>query len=510
MKRKRKYGLGSTIATAGSLIPMDPASKAAVTAAGSILTLMEDNSGLPEVNQNFMTKRGGQIIMDLGGEVLAYVEKDEVVRTKNEGFRVGGGTHEDGNDTLLLADPGTEVYSNQISVKGKTMADMEEERMQNSMSRARRMKKIMKKLEKDPENFMVKAGAHREIERIKMQEKKDMEERLRHMEVQEILGEGEQEEMASGGRLRLGCGGRIKKMALGGDIDPAKARVLKRVNEMKIYDEAGAKDLADMYGFYDDGTGNYIMDQPGQTSVASQASNHTVAGTNVPTFDDAVGDAGGEAGGSGEGTGGKNQYDPYVAAARTQGYSNAAATVMSLLNYKPIPDFSAGYGQRGLAENSKAMSTAGIERDMRESDLASSRAGGLSTIRNVSRGANEYMAKALGLETTVQDQAAEVSNQYVKNINDTIGRRGQLFDAQDQFMSRGRQTQFDEQEKADDNLIENFATSAQDIGLTEQNVALYKTLQDTRKNPESFKRALEILMFGKNGASSKTSSTQKR
>lgn len=501
MKRIKKYGMGSTISSVGSLLP-GPYGMVA-SGVGSVLSLLENNTGLPAVNENFMAQKGKQIVMDLGGEVPTLVEKDEVVRTPSKAaFKVEGGTHDSGNDTLIMAEPGTEVYSSQITVKGKTMADLEEERMERSAGRLRRMKKIMKKLEEQPDNFMIKAGASRESKRIEGEEMKDRDERLAHMEVQEILGSLEDQDMGKGGRVRMGCGGRVKKAAMGdtvGGIDPGKAAKLKRINDLKMINPQEAEIMAAYEGFSVGNDGEYFIGDRVGTDMATGPSEFK----DKQVFDDASFE-GEDPAASGKSDG---SSDPYKNAARVQGYSNAAAMVLGALNYKPIPDFSTGYGQRGLAENAKTMSTAAIERDMRESDLSSSRASGLNTIRNSSRGANEYLAKALGLESTVQDKLGDSSNAYVKQINESLGQRGRLFDAQDTVTMKGRETQFTEQEKLDDNMIENFATATKDIGLTEQQTALYDVIKSGGMDPESLRAAI-MGMLGQRTGTSRSSRTR--
>jgi len=492
-------GMGSSISGIGASLPVDPATKAAIMGAGALFDLIDNNNDLPEVNQNYMTKPGRRLIMEMGGEIPAYVEKDEVVRSPNGKIqRVGGGTHDSGNDTLLIADENTDVYSNQISIKGKTMADHEEERHERSEERKKRILKLTQKLSKQPDNLFVKNGAVREIKRLTAEELEDRMERETHMAVQELLNDSEAaKEMAMGGttrRRRLGCGGRIKKMAMGG----VPKSVIDRINQMVDLDPEGSRLMAEQYGLSQLEDGTYGYNPPGMTSYKNAVEIPTqqyrkIEQPEVPaplTTDDQLST------GTPPGTGGGGgKTDMYKTGVNIQGYTNAAALIGNMLERKPIRDYSVGYGDRGLDTNTKTLGVAAVNRDASEADIVRGGASALNTVRNQARGASQFLANALAVESSMQDKMSQVGSNYVTQEAGILDKRAGLYDKQDQVKMQGQKTQFDEEEQATDNFWTQAAIAGKDIGLTEQQKAMYDKIKTTN-DPETFRTLLNNLLLG--------------
>ena len=110
---------------------------------------------------------------DMSQNIYAYggksieIEGDEVVHEPGKNpVKVKGPKHEQGGIDVNVK-PGTRIYSNRLSIDGKTM-------QVRKIGRENRLKKINKLLEKYPNNMLTKNTVTRSLEHVDAEEEKDM------------------------------------------------------------------------------------------------------------------------------------------------------------------------------------------------------------------------------------------------------------------------------------------------------------------------------------------------
>ena len=135
----------------------------ASTTAGKGLTRItpEDSYRPTSLNSNQIMAAGG-----VAQQVPVNLEHGEVYDTGDSIKRVQGKTHEDGGENRAVPE-GTKVFSERISIDGKTMA-------QRKVDRERNLKRIAKVFDKNPGDFVNQNTLKRTLAKTKMQEAADL------------------------------------------------------------------------------------------------------------------------------------------------------------------------------------------------------------------------------------------------------------------------------------------------------------------------------------------------
>ena len=153
-----------------------------------------------------------------GGRVPVEVEGGEVAETpQGELLDFDGPGHENGGIDADL-EPGTEIFSDRIKIKGKSMADRKVKRERKEMT-------LEKLLSKNPTDALTKNAQKRTKETHAIQENFDK-------SVQEIVSSIEQLQQ------QFAYGGEVENYANGGTVDPdpptKRAKLLARLQSLNI------------------------------------------------------------------------------------------------------------------------------------------------------------------------------------------------------------------------------------------------------------------------------------
>lgn len=556
----------------------------------TILSLAQTGMGLlkglepddVKLNENYSAKPGNSMLLGNGRRITrrigARVEKGEVVKTPDgAAYSVGGGTHESGNDTPIMAEPGTEVYSADVKIGDKSMADMEKDRMYREAKRLKSLKKITALVK---ENDVMKQNTGKRMLMDLVEEALgDHQERQDHLDIQDALTDS-QEKMETGGRMKgcrmRGCGGRIKEMGSGGRLDPIK---IKPENEGKFTDYAKSKgmsvqeaahwvkahsdnpDLIKEATFainakkwnrrgmggrmqkYELGTGEDgigyddlmkslftkfnssnlddrnsfltdLRDQMGEDSynkLVEPSGGSAVEFKNDPIFGWApyVGDtpliqrrnysvvsplptlggpgkpkvdlptiAAGVKGSPVSSSGDGSESDMYKTGVAVQSYAGIPIALADILGTKSVPNFNIGYGDRGLAENTRSMGAAAVNKAEGLGDVESGLNRSLGTVRNTSRGIGEFTANSQAVASAAQGQRAKVQNAFMDTVDKILANRTNLLNAQDEKVQEGAKYAFDANEQQRDNAFTQLSTVAQNAGLGMQKMSEHDKGED--------------------------------
>ena len=135
---------------------------ASTTAGKGLARITPEDSYRPtSLNSNQIMATGG-----VAQQVPVNLEHGEVYDTGDSIKRVQGKTHENGGENRAVPE-GTKVFSERISIDGKTMA-------QRKVDRERNLKRIAKVFDKNPGDFINQNTLKRTLAKTKMQEAADL------------------------------------------------------------------------------------------------------------------------------------------------------------------------------------------------------------------------------------------------------------------------------------------------------------------------------------------------
>jgi len=128
---------------------------------GAGMTRIVPDSRPTSLNSNRVMAGGGQV-----GAVPVNVEHGEVLDTRTAVTKVQGKTHEKGGENRSVPE-GTTVFSERISIDGKTMA-------QRKVDREKAVKRIAKVFEKNPGDYINQSTLKRTMQVADIQEQQDL------------------------------------------------------------------------------------------------------------------------------------------------------------------------------------------------------------------------------------------------------------------------------------------------------------------------------------------------
>lgn len=452
-RMKKKYGFGSVISSVGAVVP-DPVTKAILIASGIGINFAEDAMKKQKLNASYRIQDGVASQMETGGEVDALVERGEVVKPSDgsKPYLVKGGSHESGNDTKISEPPGTEVYSNDVSIKGKSMAEYESSRMRKEKKMIKRLEKLSEMKGEATMSAPVANMIQWETKNI-MEELSDIsEERNAHMAVQQILFNASQHKDTP----EMGKGGKMRKYEVGSNITPSSIQeMLAMLNADKRYsvlDDQAREQLAAQIGAsVDPNTGKYFMN-------STDSSGYRYDDATLPVKSEVASDKNTNLPGN-SGSGSVTAKDIY-------GYADLGALAINLLNYKNEPNYYEGYGDRGLATNSLTMDVIGANRD---SQLRRSRLGRNTSayaIRNASGSTNQYLANMAANDAVYNENEQAISQNYDNQIAQALSNRTNLLNNQDSVLANSRTRLYDSKERRWDNVTSQFAKAVKNAALS--------------------------------------------
>jgi len=131
------------------------------SSAGAGMTRIVPDSRPTSLNSNRVMAGGGQV-----GAVPVNVEHGEILDTGTAVTKVQGKTHEKGGENRSVPE-GTTVFSERISIDGKTMA-------QRKVDREKAVKRIAKVFEKNPGDYINQSTLKRTMQVADIQEQQDL------------------------------------------------------------------------------------------------------------------------------------------------------------------------------------------------------------------------------------------------------------------------------------------------------------------------------------------------
>lgn len=400
-------------------------------------------------------------LMAMGGEMTsAKVEKDEVVETpQGQVKEIGGGTHESGNDTTLIAPSGTVVFSDRIDIDGKSLADRKKSRERKVKKLKGKMDKLAGSLEARGVDAIGKGGDERKLEKVLAELIEQSFEEQRDLAIQEAASAGEQ-------GPEMGKGGKMQKYPYGTGGDG----IFDYLN-----DAQQAVGLAQMYGNVGQGSEATPPNLYGGATLNPISSS---AGAPEPPTD--MGDAETFPGDGAAGGSGINPW--YNTGSMARIFGPTAVTLMNYAGSEANPNYFQGFGREALETQGRALSTAGQSRDREVGAInraaAAQRARGRASARGVG------VSRAMDMATTGRQMAArgDAEARHSDRVSQLLGQRAQLQMQRDQVQMAGaREADIaDRQDRSafHTNLAKNLVTggaAAQHYGNTQN---LVKSLVD--------------------------------
>lgn len=373
----------------------------------------------------------------LGGQVPIEVEGEEVMETPNGNLKkVVGPKHEQGGvDTSVPK--GTNIYSDRLSVDGKTMA----ERKVNREKNLAKLEKLGETSSSTPTRNTIK----RTSQTIEMEEQKDM-------ALQQIANKLYGEE----GEAKYGS-----------DTDPLYDRWDQYLPETPYYPDmpiqqlgviktSGAKTIPNIT----------IPDSLGKLPPTTITPNNT---NNVNTDENngnplSAGDYLGMAG---------NLFNAIAPIVNTR---NAAK------NSKPNINRYRGFGREALETNKAAQDYANTMRSNAKVNLASSNNSAFARNRGGARSVNTMRALDIATNVGANKATNDIDNAFSQQMIGLLGQEGQLENMQDQMEMRG-QTDVDIRDQQDlDNYYSNMAQNLTNAGTNIQ--GLGRSLNQSKGNQD--------------------------
>ena len=374
-------------------------------------------------------------IMAMGGRMgAAKVEKGEVVDPPNgKAVEIGGGTHESGNDTTIVAPEGTDVYSDRIEIDGKSLAERKKARDRRLKKIQGKMGGIAEKMEGRGVDAIGKKSDEREFEILLADMIKEMFEEQQDQQLQAVASqenEGAVEGVTEGAMPEMAYGGKVKKYPYGTGplgLDPS---VLAQLMGQGVQDANMAVGIAGQHG------------NVGQGNVPAPANLHRGSGgvaaaptaqAGVPwqprrdsaSLDGQAFDFSG--GGAGGGSEDPSLLNPWSKAGNMANiFGPTALTLTHMLGSSKNPNYMAGFGADALRTQGRQFGSAAATRDAQLRDIGRSEAGQRARNQANTRGISQ--ARAMDMATTGQAQAARQGARanYGDRISQLFGQRAQM------------------------------------------------------------------------------------
>ena len=344
-------------------------------------------------------------VMAMGGEVMgkAKVEKGEIVDPPNgEAVEIGGGTHESGNDTTIVAPEGTDVFSDRIQIDGKSLAERKKTRDRRVKKLQNKMGKLSEKMDEEALDALKRGVNERNFEAVLADMLQELFEEESDKEVQEAVNQGQQvPEMAYGGT--------IKKYPYGTGTNG--------LFDLSFIPGVATPDPNAMGHRYTAGMGM------GPTATQPAA---------APVFDSLPPPDGAA------GAGGDRLLNIWgEAGSLTNIFSPTAMTLLHRAGATSNPNYMQGFGAEGLRTQGKQFGTLAGSRDSRLRDIDRGVAGQRARNQSGSRSINT--ARALDMATTGQAQSmrGRVHADYGQQISQLFGQRAGMQNQVDSVRRQG-------------------------------------------------------------------------
>lgn len=417
----------ATGGVAGSLLQQVPA------IADSVIGLLENNPNAYSTQPTFSASTMRTMVSPYnnfatGGMVPIEVEGDEAIQTPDgQVMEVNGPSHEQGGVDVAVP-AGSKIYSDRVTIDGKTMQE-------RKLARERRIKKLVGKFEKNPQDKILKNTLEKTAMNISFEEEKDM-------AVQEAIRASEQ------------------RFATGGIVDPDPVRrkmvsimnsdpnaILMGSNEIFGTTTPGLEDLTGVPN-----TSNIPLGSAGNRNInvpASPAADSEVQGLGELGVGDIVGMAG----------------TAFNAIAPLINSANAAK------NSRPNVNRFQGFGQDALDANQQAQGYVDQSRTNQMTNLRTSTNAQLARNRNSANSVNTLRALDIASGMAANQAVGGIENSYNAQMMQLLGQQAGLENEQDRVVMSGEQ-QRDLEDKMDlDNYysnkganLVNFGTNVQGIG----------------------------------------------
>lgn len=455
--------VGGVLTTAGSFVP-DPLTKAILMGSGVAVSGVTKMYNDQQLNDNYFPRSGRRMYMQNGG-VVPVVERGEVVKRPNgEAYKVGGGSHESGNDTEINEPEGTLVFSNDLKIGGKSMADYE-------VSRIRREKRILKKIEGITEKIEDNAHSAIEANGGKLRYEKALaelmeinKERQGHLMIQEAANMADKQQSNSDTEVpEMMYGGKIKKK-YGKGTPPGGISYVKMLEILGLSD--AGKSIPDFstnaLPTYDDrflGQRDPVVVDPLpilQGGVTMQSRSVTPSQSTY-SYDDKINASPYSA--PEQKTTNKSSYEDLYGAADAIGFG------VNLLNNPDEPNFFSGYGDEALALNSMVLDSAAVEKARRDTEIGLASQSARNRIRNSGLGVGQYLANMSATDLQAESQRDRSTSAFMSMVNNILSGRGNLANNQESVQAQAEARLFDSKERRWDNITSNLAKVLKNTAL---------------------------------------------
>lgn len=385
--------------------------------------LKEMNPGVTIANNGYVQFKDR---MAYGGTTGSNVEVEgkEVAETiDGTDIKFQGPSHEAGGIDVTLP-AGTDVFSDRIKVKGKTMAERQTAR-----------KNKLNKLEKNADNKVSKATLKRTDDNLEAQKQKDL-------EIQEIISN-----MMNAGKSKAAYG----QTGNNGILDLLKGLFTGNQQEGNI-DYDGIDKTFENMGISDDASVSGAETLNPKTGNFAPEGNGTTTSPNVSgTFGNTVGLLGNLI----------SSFSP-----RDTVLKNRATDTP---NINAFEDF----GNDGLEALEDSKGYIEGQKDSLLKDIDVSSTGAIKRNRNSSRGANTMRANDIAITQGANDSKEKAYNNFARQMMQIISQEAGMENQQDQVVMQGEQ----DRDLADRQDKDNFYTQ-----LSQAMASMGKGIQQTGKD----------------------------
>ena len=457
--------VGGVLTTAGSFVP-DPLTKAILMGSGVAVSGITKMYNDQQLNDNYFPRSGRRMYMQNGGVVVPVVERGEVVKRPNgEAYKVGGGSHESVNDTEINEPEGTLVFSNDLKIGGKSMADYEVSRMRREKRILKNIEKITDKIEDNAHSAIEANGGKLRYEKALAELMEINKERQGHLMIQEAANMADKQQSNSDTEVpEMMYGGKIKKKYENG-TPPGGISYVKMLEILGLSD--AGKSIPDFstapFSAYDNeffGQDDQIFSDPFSRKKIRELATKNNA-TQLPdsniAYDDKINASPYSA--PEQKTTNKSSYEDLYGAADAIGFG------VNLLNNPDEPNFFSGYGDDALALNSMVLDSAAVEKARRDTEIGLASQSARNRIRNSGLGVNQYLANMSATDLQSESQRDRSTSAFMSMVNNILSGRGNLVNNQESVQAQAEARLFDSKERRWDNITSNLAKVLKNTAL---------------------------------------------
>lgn len=413
-----------------------------VTVEEMIQMLQDQQDGTEEdqsTDDNTEYANGGQLMKySVGGQIPIEVEGGEVVQTPDgTTSKVHGKSHENGGVNVAVPD-GTKIYSDRLTVDGKTMQE-------RKLRRERSLSKLDKLLKNNPTDPILKNTVARTMETTKAEESQDMQ---LQQAASQILPEP---------KRKMGMGGKVKYAAGGYTGDPLLDTPVSLIDYNPDF--------------------NIGIDTRTSPNTNTTPYNRAMKTPVTPyTGQMGVGDYIGMAG---------NAFNAIAPMINT--INNAKANKPNINRFK-------SFGKDALKANQTAQEyVAGVKTNA-NTDIDTSVNSAYARNRNSASGVNTVRALDIATDMTKNKAKNATNDAFAKQMMGLLGQESQLSNVRDKVVMTGEQ-QRDIENKADqDNFYSNMAQNLTNLGTNVQGIG--KSLNVSKGNKLDSNMVSQLSQYG--------------